>query len=1571
MHKVKRYLSFLALSLFIGLLMNLTFSVTAQALGWSDLEKLFTTNDQGMSFEQFTPEESLQINKQGYNEALTTTSDVKDYAIRIVNFALGFLGLIAVIIVVYGGVRYLTAAGEEEGATKGKKTITYAVIGLVIILGSFALVNTVISGAGGDGSGGNSTGGQNIGGSFNASANEVRTTAKDIYTGFVFLAESAEEIKNITSDAQKTSLNYGTGQNDFNHVSKNDIMTFMFSFKDKLTNMRAKVAKLSTADININDLIRQTESDIDRLQRMADCDSYETCSESALYKEWNLIKGEITSNDTNKSRSLTRILDPFKQDYVAITKDSIDKVMEIKQPLMGIEAVQSGNIGTLYNEMVGYYGYDPRNPGALAAGSFLKMIDGLRVDASAQDIDGAGSLLYKAIEKQLAFESELLKLQTVQVHLRANVMSGNAPLVVVFDVLDSVDPAGGSIVDSNVDWTNLSGNKTFTGEHVDIGGDAVVCAVPTAADQKIFGPAYRQCTFKYPGTYTSTVSIKSNDPTKYADGMSSLIIKVNPPTTKIELTLKIGNREIPVISYYSNGALKLDRDYIPVTLAEAKGGVAFDTTKTENVTNFRWDFGNDQKAEDAGGSRVMTYAKEGKYKVTLEVVNKLGEVDTKIFTIDVMRVAARIKVAPGEGISIDNKVTVDGTSSSASSGKITGYKWTISNIAQNKDLDLGDNATKSSFTYEFKEPGKYKIQLKVESDGQVPVEADPYMVVVQSKPPVAIFNYSIPSKTQPSTINFNAIKSFDPDGQNKYLEYVWTITPDNTTDANWTVVNNSSLKTKNPVVKFNKKGDYTVTLRVTDSSTQGQGMTEEYGEATTIITITDILDIAWALDQKVTTMINANNEAPMEFKLISDNAVAYEMDFGDGSTSTGSIAKTKTLPHTYVSAGQYTVSVTVYDSEDNDNSISKRIFIGGDVPIAKIKALVNDLEYSDSEDQIEANRKDKITFDASDSKNMDGTARNLKYNWDFGDTQKSSNKSAIHSYNELSPKDPGYYLVTLKVYDKNSPDKISKDTVKVKIVNKAPTFAALSAIPETTTGDLITPVKVNMKAYGADDADGEVIQYKWWYYDIDDPEEVLGVQITQTPIGKLTIGTNGKQGKEIKYGFGLEVMDSDNLTTESKDMLQKEQIPTITVKNGINAAPTAKFTTNNANAYTGDKIVFTSSSTDPDGSIVSYVWDFEGDGFFNNAPTNQSVVEHVYTDKNKNGYSARLKVIDDKGGEAVSTPVKIFVDSQASPPKSAFKFSVVEGSLGKKIKFTDNSTAGEIGGAQIVSYQWDFDTALDSDGDAVTTNDIDSQAKDPEFLYTKLGTHTVKLTVKDDHGSSDFASQTFTIPLTTPLAAFTYQVVNGQILFQNNSAGDPARGITIQKYAWDFNANVDSNGDGIKDNDVESELKVPVPTFTQAGQYNVKLSVMDSQGGTDYVTNIVNVHASAVGLPTDTANTGTTLPTQSQTQTLKATFATTPVPSSDGAVYINGDQGSVTFDFSKSTGPISYYVFDKNINIDSDGNGVKNDDKDFKTSLPGTWKTNFNKAYGATVVKLTVQDVYGNSNSTTIEIKFK
>ena len=67
---------------------------------------------------------------------------------NIINFFLGLLGLIAVAFLIYAGVLMVTAGGEEEQVTKAKKIISYAVVGIVIILLSYTIVTFVSSALG-------------------------------------------------------------------------------------------------------------------------------------------------------------------------------------------------------------------------------------------------------------------------------------------------------------------------------------------------------------------------------------------------------------------------------------------------------------------------------------------------------------------------------------------------------------------------------------------------------------------------------------------------------------------------------------------------------------------------------------------------------------------------------------------------------------------------------------------------------------------------------------------------------------------------------------------------------------------------------------------------------------------------------------------------------------------------------------------------------------------------------------------------------------------------------------------------------------------------------------------------------------------------------------------------------------------------------------------------------------------------------------------------------------------------------------------------------------------------------
>lgn len=108
-----------ALALVVGL--GAAVPVFAQGLG--------TTVNQGLSYSTVV----------GWG-----TQDLRTTVMLIINIIMGFLGIIAVVGIVYGGFRYMTAGGNEEQAAGGKNAILAGVIGLAVIFAAYAIASFVI-----------------------------------------------------------------------------------------------------------------------------------------------------------------------------------------------------------------------------------------------------------------------------------------------------------------------------------------------------------------------------------------------------------------------------------------------------------------------------------------------------------------------------------------------------------------------------------------------------------------------------------------------------------------------------------------------------------------------------------------------------------------------------------------------------------------------------------------------------------------------------------------------------------------------------------------------------------------------------------------------------------------------------------------------------------------------------------------------------------------------------------------------------------------------------------------------------------------------------------------------------------------------------------------------------------------------------------------------------------------------------------------------------------------------------------------------------------------------------------
>ncbi|OGF41094.1 hypothetical protein A2477_00195 [Candidatus Falkowbacteria bacterium RIFOXYC2_FULL_47_12] len=71
--------------------------------------------------------------------------DPRTIAASVINIILGFLGIIAVVLIIAGGFMWMTAAGNDEKIGTARKIMTAGVIGLVIVLAAFGIARFVVN----------------------------------------------------------------------------------------------------------------------------------------------------------------------------------------------------------------------------------------------------------------------------------------------------------------------------------------------------------------------------------------------------------------------------------------------------------------------------------------------------------------------------------------------------------------------------------------------------------------------------------------------------------------------------------------------------------------------------------------------------------------------------------------------------------------------------------------------------------------------------------------------------------------------------------------------------------------------------------------------------------------------------------------------------------------------------------------------------------------------------------------------------------------------------------------------------------------------------------------------------------------------------------------------------------------------------------------------------------------------------------------------------------------------------------------------------------------------------------
>ena len=84
---------------------------------------------------------NLSANKAGYK---TNEMDIRTYVSKIISLVLSIIGIIFLIFIIYAGINWMTAAGNDEKVKRSKEVLFESIIGLAIVIGAYAISHFIL-----------------------------------------------------------------------------------------------------------------------------------------------------------------------------------------------------------------------------------------------------------------------------------------------------------------------------------------------------------------------------------------------------------------------------------------------------------------------------------------------------------------------------------------------------------------------------------------------------------------------------------------------------------------------------------------------------------------------------------------------------------------------------------------------------------------------------------------------------------------------------------------------------------------------------------------------------------------------------------------------------------------------------------------------------------------------------------------------------------------------------------------------------------------------------------------------------------------------------------------------------------------------------------------------------------------------------------------------------------------------------------------------------------------------------------------------------------------------------------
>lgn len=438
-----------------------------------------------------------------------------------------------------------------------------------------------------------------------------------------------------------------------------------------------------------------------------------------------------------------------------------------------------------------------------------------------------------------------------------------------------------------------------------------------------------------------------------------------------------------------------------------------------------------------------------------------------------------------------------------------------------------------------------------------------------------------------------------------------------------------------------------------------------------------------------TAVADSVNPLTVYFQILSNDSDSeqtstFTMVCPSGGTSL------KAFTCTFPSAGVYNLSIWSTDGDMAEIKVDTAITVGGSVVNAKPVGVI-DVDMDSGTAPL------TVTFDATESFDIDGTIRS--YDWNFGEFRTADvAKNGVKVKKTFTK--PGTYFVKLIVKDDLENESTVYKEINVfpsTLANQAPKIYAMNYAPlklNFWTERTAFPMSIDSNMIFWDFGDGQKSNSLW--------------------VSEHTYAAPGT------YNVSLKVISLKGETT----VTQK----TITVGQSVDAINSGWITANRATAKPYDQLSYTSNATDPQGQALTFDW-FFFDGSTSSGATTQFQYSYI-------GYKVVDLIITNSRGISafVSTHTEVVSDYNILIPRLTYTPAV--GAAPLLVQFDASQSSSNAG--KIVSYQWSVNEEYFSLEPTASKN------------FTQDGIYYLRLILTDEFGNQAGSEEQIVVNSSAP-----------------------------------------------------------------------------------------------------------------------------------------------------------------------------------------------------------------------------